>query len=899
MRYIQSRYLILENVNKTKKHIEKLEQDGLPQDILNKYNETLNILKDMLKSNPNLIYNFFLYHVNDNIPVKNVSMDERNINSFHSSLENLYKYIQNNKQKLKKLPKSLDKYTKVEELFDDITTLNTDSDIEKFIKNLYPEFRKELELTAEVKSIIRAFNDLDDDKKALMPPQKYFKANGLSVNDYISELDKIINSDNNKELLLTSIKAGKYNSDTEVVYNENNIVVVRSYDKEFLADWGSSKWCIVYAMESYYDNYVSPLKGHTQYFIFDYNKPENDPSFKYGISIENDGSAKFGGCQNALNKPIALSSLIDNLNLPKDILIPHVFSVDDMKANFTANERIGTPYFDESEILQLSPGVRYDNGYFSHISDEELDEEFLKNIKRLSAYSGDSEEEKVLVKKFLERNKENLINFISKYPSKLFVPGLSVDWIKEILGDELYNIDTEVKLNNKNYLRSYITDEEYHSIPLETRLRNIDYHSFITDDEIMNLDKDDIISHSVYPAFIKRKDEFSVHDIFRFYERTERYGNSVNLDKMLEGKADPYKLPIKDKLEIIEIDPDFEELVFEPEQLEEFLTIENPDYEVENIELSGTNIEIELNNEYYQGILPFYKEVYGLDDNDASQIINGEANEPDGNDELNYIHYYISEENIEIIKKLADIFKFNITDKSGDIDEGKVYKLFNSTPLDEDIISDFIQSLIWISYEYKNGIISDMEDYVFNTSGNTVEISIEKMIELSEKYDFNFNTVGEFLENLPSIEDSINKDREDNSENGEYEKFDIYALEYGLQINDDDEEGNKLQSKLKEKLENELEILEEEPEYAKDYFYVLNKLDKLGFVKDERYNDTKYEYKSDDVEITIYVSDIDFIDKKMKISRTFGDNNSETMTIGIDDLYTELNKNLFERRRYF
>ena len=87
----------------------------------------------------------------------------------------------------------------------------------------------------------------------------------------------------NKEDFLSFISI---NTRCEVVYDKDNIVIVRVPDFEtskLLCGGGRTVWCIT-REGSYFSNYVT--KGRSQYFLFNFGKPETDEIAHVGFTVD-------------------------------------------------------------------------------------------------------------------------------------------------------------------------------------------------------------------------------------------------------------------------------------------------------------------------------------------------------------------------------------------------------------------------------------------------------------------------------------------------------------------------------------------------------------------------------------------------------------------------------------
>ena len=77
-------------------------------------------------------------------------------------------------------------------------------------------------------------------------------------------------------------------TDSPVVYDKDNIVIVRvaSYDSsKKLCGKGATSWCITKS-SSYFDQYVGNKDNAAQYFMFNFNLPEQDELSHVGFTVD-------------------------------------------------------------------------------------------------------------------------------------------------------------------------------------------------------------------------------------------------------------------------------------------------------------------------------------------------------------------------------------------------------------------------------------------------------------------------------------------------------------------------------------------------------------------------------------------------------------------------------------
>lgn len=304
----KEKYLLNENIKQAKSFLKKEYDLDVDQD----KHVVFEYIKELLKKLPNLVYTF-----------TKLIFKEGATDLVVEEARNIINWYKENKNIVKQLPKNLTQYESLEEISDDIVKLEDQIKIKKFYKSLYNSMRSEIDRLGEedkekFNQLALAFMDLDEEYQKLFTPLKYFEKNGISINEFLETLDKFINkSDVNerKKDVLDYVKEHKIN----IVYNENNVLVVETSDHKHVCNLGSDKWCIVYS-DSYYDSYLNENKYNTQYFIFNFNLPASNPNSEFGITIDPTGKTLHGGSQNKNNSPVALDKIYEMTGIPSGLL---------------------------------------------------------------------------------------------------------------------------------------------------------------------------------------------------------------------------------------------------------------------------------------------------------------------------------------------------------------------------------------------------------------------------------------------------------------------------------------------------------------------------------------------------------------------------------------------------
>lgn len=314
--FIKSReeYLILENIKQAKAYLSKI---SVPLD-----DPTFLHIVDSLKKTPNLIDTFTRMIFKDGKYV-----GRENLISKLEGFDRIVDWIENNRNLVKQLPKNLNQYDSLEEILDDIVQLEHQRKVNQFTKSLYKSMRNEVkDLEDDEKKryndVAYAFMNLPKEKQSQFTPLKYFEKNNISIEEFIDALERFVNDgdvNEHKKRVLEYINNNK--DKTNVVYNQNGVLAIQTNDGKSVCELGSQKWCIVYAPNSYQDQYFGERSANTQYIVYNFNLPSSNRYSMYGITIKPDGTTPHGGCQDKLNAPLPLQKVYERTGMPEGTLV--------------------------------------------------------------------------------------------------------------------------------------------------------------------------------------------------------------------------------------------------------------------------------------------------------------------------------------------------------------------------------------------------------------------------------------------------------------------------------------------------------------------------------------------------------------------------------------------------
>lgn len=323
----QKEYLILENYKKAKKLIE--DTVGSNEEYGLSLNKNLKVLKELLKKNPNFIYTFMKFIIDEN---EDLTESIKNDNSGIDSVYGMINWIKNNKSSVKLLPKPLIEYDRFENLLDDVKNIIENRKYTEFPKILKyigysKEDIKEFEENNNIKidSLAIKFHKLKkEEQEELTDKVKHYKVNNIPLKDFVKAFMSIVNRESEREDIIKSINSIKeeYNDDnTEIKYQNDKCLVLKTMNKELIQSLGSQKWCIVYS-DKYFNDYCDPNVFNTQYIIFNFDDGGNDAHSMFGITLNYKGYPLDGAHQDKNNVPLSIDEISNICNIPKDVITP-------------------------------------------------------------------------------------------------------------------------------------------------------------------------------------------------------------------------------------------------------------------------------------------------------------------------------------------------------------------------------------------------------------------------------------------------------------------------------------------------------------------------------------------------------------------------------------------------
>lgn len=790
------KYKLFENVKKAKEYLASKNIDEKDEDFLK--------IRELLKKTPNLIYNFVRYNKEENIPF---SSDD---NSYQSSLSNFYNYYAHNKQRLKNyLPQDIIDYDDFETLIDDIERSKDDMRIDDFLRNLYPVLRNQIDKTdRKTRNVILSFLNLPKEKQEQLPPLKRYK--GDDVIELLNMMNNIVGEKNDKKVILKTIE--KYGDDVEIVYNKNNVLLVRTFNKKAICEFGATKWCIVNNQERYYDTYNNPMKGYTQYILFNFNLPDTDEDSLFGITIDKDGSVKSGGLQNRLNNETSFDHIFDSILLPKNkrkdwennVFVSHKYSDGVIRKYFTTEEIIETSYgniLTDKELYSLDWKYKLEN---NHAGDGLELHDFFTNddkesllkmdvVEKLSQFQ-DSSFFREYINYFI--SDEDLYSLPTRYKLRQPMPNTTLnkdmhhyftqeqkeelrkfDPIKKLETfsiylinkerlfdqDEIYDIDLRYRLENNEKVRGSWNDRKH----------NIKLHDFITSEEAETIKLDDKIEFE-YPITDLEKSNLKLYqEINLYYEPNTHYADD-DYTEYWDLLKRIVSAPLKEIVMVIGkshwgVDEIYSYLD-DVDGTDLGGKLKSDFYDdlkmVENI-MVGFTMEGE---EYYRDVVGFtdedyhLREIWRLDNEDLDDI----------KDETeNHLNYYLSDESKDIIRKIMDIVNGGHFDDKGEdmVENGE--KIFNFFTINKSVLKydtiygkendldlfDYVRGFDVLKIEKIKDTYYKMEEmfpFEYESKGNVeneyeIKLDLEKVCIMLE--DKEFENFDELMEELPDFDD--------------------------------------------------------------------------------------------------------------------------------------------------
>lgn len=301
-------FLITENIKQMREY---LAANGL-SNMENK----LSFIKDKFAKKPNFIYIF----------TKMMVSDDGKIHGTEAQFNSVADWMLNKSHLSSKLPKGIHEYKSIEELQDDIKRVETAHLCGKFYGSLYRSMKDKIErlntnTKDELDATVTEFMLLPDDIRKQFPPLKYFEANNLSIGDFTNAITDFVKNGSVNSSRTGVLSVVEKTPDAKIVYDSENVLLIQSNNRELITKLGSQRWCIVYAPDSYFDEYVGGVNLGTQYLLFNFNLPQSHRYSLLGISIDIADEPMDGGCQDRENSNFDITHIYKTTGIQKNMFL--------------------------------------------------------------------------------------------------------------------------------------------------------------------------------------------------------------------------------------------------------------------------------------------------------------------------------------------------------------------------------------------------------------------------------------------------------------------------------------------------------------------------------------------------------------------------------------------------
>tara|TARA_R110000772_G_scaffold20466_5_gene56911 strand:- start:70383 stop:73748 length:3366 start_codon:yes stop_codon:yes gene_type:complete len=392
----RNNYLLLENLKQAREYLTK---KNIPLDLP----EFLHITKSLEKL-PNLIDPFtrMIFKDDDGRIGTDASMDE---------FDRIIDWVKTNKNIVSQLPRNLNQYKELEDIADDIMFLKHRRKVYLFTKSLYSSMRDQVKKLEgddldTYSDLATGFMDLTSEEKSSFTPLKYFKANNVSIEEFMDSIDRFIHSQDVNENRNKVLKYIEDNQDKlKVVYNENNVIAIQSNDKEAVCELGSQQWCIVYSPDTYQRQYFGPSTMNTQYIIHNFNLPASNSNSMFGITIDIEGKAR-NGSQDKMNRNIGLPKILELTGIPEGTLVSiHKSRYEELEKEYN-NITNETPQEEIKLFRKITMDLGVHNGF-----NEKLEEWVANyaNIELINPLNQSLKGELMGIREYLERRRKVVV----------------------------------------------------------------------------------------------------------------------------------------------------------------------------------------------------------------------------------------------------------------------------------------------------------------------------------------------------------------------------------------------------------------------------------------------------------------------------------------------------------
>jgi hypothetical protein len=387
----------------------------------------------------------------------------------YSELKNVYEELIYLRSKSVKLDINL--YNNLEDLLDIIQIRKEDVEINSVLKQ-FPSKQKDMSnnMTYFRTSLLRLYNH---------PNKKNFIS---KISRYKTELNLfnalklfLKSNGNEKQKIIDTCEK----TNTKILYNENNILILFIKDYEQIREFGSdTSWCISGSKHTF-NNYTRNKRK--QLIVFDYNKDEFDPFFKIGITISSNTMSYAYNMLDTHAKHEAHSILLKN-NISIEYLYDKCIKLD--KEIYEIGEKVMCEK-GSGEIIKLENDIytikKEDGDTFQSYSVIKY-----KNITSNLSYKKWELVVNYLTKPQIKNFLHRVLNWSKTTSSKINIITLLIkNYFKEkpyILRKDIVKIDQSLLYYTKSNI--YIDDRKF-NIEFSTKFKKAYYDGNFSDQTIV------------------------------------------------------------------------------------------------------------------------------------------------------------------------------------------------------------------------------------------------------------------------------------------------------------------------------------------------------------------------------------------------------------------------------